>query len=81
MPRYFFDTDDGEHQVRDNTGIDLASIDDVPSTTRDLLIDLGYAQILSGKDRMFKATVRDVQGVVVYRGSVVLRINFDHSDD
>ena len=80
MARYFFDTDDGQRQVRDDTGIDLASIDDIQSTTRDLLIDLGYAQILSGKDRVFKASVRDVQGVVVYRGSVVLRIKFDRRD-
>ena len=80
MARYFFDTDDGERQVRDEIGIDLASIDDIASTTRDLLIDLGYAQILSGKDRVFKAIVRDVQGAVVYRGSVVLRIKFDHRD-
>ena len=80
MARYFFDTDDGERQVRDTIDIDLASIDDIASTTRDLLIDLGYAQILSGKDRVFKAIVRDVQGAVVYRGSVVLRIKFDHRD-
>ena len=39
MARYFFDTDDGERQVRDEIGIDLASIDDIASTTRDLLID------------------------------------------
>ena len=80
MPRYFFDTDDGEHQVRDDTGIDLASIDDIPSTARDLLLDLGYAQILSGKNRVIKATVRDVRGVILYRGSVVLTIIFDHRD-
>lgn len=77
MPRYFFDTDDGDRQFHDETGIDLASIDDIPSTTRYLLFDLGYAQVLGGKDRVFTATVRDGQGIMVYSGSVVLRINFD----
>ena len=77
MPRYFFDTDDGDREFRDDAGIDLGSIDDIPSTTRDLLFDLGYAEVLGGKDRVFTATVRDEQGTTVYSGSVVLKINFD----
>ncbi len=77
MPRYFFDTDDGERQFRDDTGIDLASADDVAFTTRDLLFDLGHAELFNGKDRLFTATVRDKQGITVYRGSMVLRVDLD----
>ncbi len=65
MPRYFFDTDDGERQFRDDTGIDLASADDVAFTTRDLLFDLGHAELFNGKDRLFTATVRDKQGKII----------------
>ena len=77
MARYFFDTDDGERQFRDDAGIDLSSADDIPSTTRDLLFDIGHAQLLKGKDRTFTAAVRDEQGVTVYRGSMILRIELD----
>ena len=75
MPRYFFDTDDGERQIRDENGIDLPSMDDIGSMTRDLLFDLGHAELLNGKDRVFTAAVRDEQGITVYRGSMILRID------
>ncbi len=75
MPQYFFDTDDGDRQVRDDKGVNLSSIDDIPSATRDLLFDLGYAQILGGRDQVFTATVRDEHGITVYCGSVTLIIN------
>ena len=77
MPRYFFDTDNGERQFRDHAGIDLASADDIPSTTRDLLFDLGHAEILKGQDRVFIAVVRDERGATVYRGSMVLRVDLE----
>ncbi len=80
MPRYFFDTDDGERQIRDENGIDLPSMDDIGSMTRDLLFDLGHAELLNGKDRVFTAAVRDEQGITVYRGSMILRIDVVRPD-
>lgn len=77
MSRYFFDTDDGVRQVRDETGLDLASADDIASAARDLLCDLGFAELLNGKDRVFKAAVRDERGAVVYRASVSLNVMLD----
>ena len=74
MARYFFDTDDGDGRIRDERGIDLPSIDDVESTARDLLFDLGHAELLNGRDRVFTAIVRDEAGASVYRGSMALRI-------
>ena len=75
MPRYYFDTDDGERQVHDESGVDLASMDDIEATTRDLLFDLGHAKLLDGEDRRFTAVVRDDRGVTIYRGSMTLRID------
>ena len=66
MSRYFFDTDDGKRQIRDETGIELAHLDDIVRAARDLLHDLGHT-----------VTVRDERGAVVYRGSATLRVEFD----
>ena len=80
MPRYFFDTDDGERQIQDKDGIDLPIFDDIRATVRDLLFDLGHAELLSGKDRVFTAAVRDERGITVYRGSMLLRIDVVQPD-
>lgn len=74
VPRYYFDTDDGERRVQDQFGVDLGSEAEVAEATRDLLFDIGHAEILDGQDRVFTAAARDVRGVVVLRGSMVLRI-------
>ncbi len=81
MPLFFFDTHDGELTVRDEIGIDLATREDVESTTRDLLFDLGHAEVLNGADRIFTATVRDAVGMVAYRGSLTLRIDACYASD
>ena len=78
MPRYFFDTDDGERQIRDENGIDLPSNGEIGPTTRDLLFDLGHAELLNGKSRVFTAAVRDERGLTVYKGSMVLKIEIDN---
>ncbi len=75
MPRYFFDTDDGERPIQDKDGIELPNVDDIRATVRDLLFDLGHAELLSGRDRMFTAVVRDERGIPVYRGSMTLKMD------
>ncbi len=75
MPRYFFDTEDGERAIQDKVGIELSTFDDIRATVRDLLFDLGHAELLSGRDRMFTAVVRDEQGIPVYRGSMTLKMD------
>ncbi len=78
MPRYFFDTNDGDLAIRDEIGIDLTSHGDVERTTRDLLFDLGHAELLKGVDRTFTAIVRNERGAVEYRGAMTLRIDLCH---
>lgn len=80
MQRYFFDTHDGELAIPDETGIDLTTREDVESTVRDLLFDLSHAELLKGADRTFTATVRNAEGAVEYRGSLILRINACYAD-
>ncbi len=80
MPRYFFDTDDGERQIQDKDGINLPTFDDIRATARDLLFELGHAELLNGKDRVFATAVRDEHGITVYRGSMTLRVDLVRSD-
>jgi hypothetical protein len=72
MPRYFFDTNDGDRQVQDVGGVELTSRDDVHVAARDLLFDLGHVDILNTGSRVFTAAVRDERGKAVFRASMVL---------
>ena len=81
VPRYFFDTDDGERQIQDKDGIELPTLDDIRATVRDLLFDLGHAELLNGQDRVFTALVRDERGMAVYRGSMTLKIELVRPDN
>jgi hypothetical protein len=76
--RYFFDTNDGTRTIRDDVGVDLACLADVRSTARDLLFDLGHAEVLNGRERVFIATVRDEQGAEIYCASMTLRVDVPH---
>ena len=72
MPRYYFDTDDGERQTHGDVGIDLAHRADVEREVGIVLQDLGMALVLGGKSRIISATVRDDQGETVCESSIVL---------
>lgn len=74
MPRYFFDTDDGERVYRDDVGMDFERLDDVKDSLRHLLSDLIQMGDVTEGARDLKAVVRNADGTVLYRGSVVLRI-------
>ncbi len=74
MPRYFFDTCDGERQVRDEVGIDLASHQDIPHEASILLQNLGFDEMLAGRSRVFTVKVRRDDGALVYRGTGTLDI-------
>lgn len=72
MARYFFDSNDGSRAIRDEIGVDLASLDEVKSMARDFLFDLGHADQLNDGMRVFTVAVRDEQGGMIARGSMAL---------
>lgn len=74
LPRYFFDTCDGERQVRDEAGIDLASPQDIGREAAIFLQGLGVAEMLGGRSRVFTVKVRREDGGCVYRGTAKLDI-------
>ena len=74
MPRYFFDTCDGERQIRDELGINLASRTDIPQEAATLLMGLGQNEILSGIQKTFTVKVRNDDGALLYRGTAKLDV-------
>ena len=74
LPRFYFDTCDGERQVRDELGIDLASRDDIPRETATLLMGLGQSEMLNGRSKTFTVKVRNGDGALLYRGIATLDI-------
>lgn len=71
MPRFYFDTDDGERQLRDDSGIDLADTHDVPGEVMSLLRDLAHVHLPIGH-RVMAVEVRDVKGAPVYRATMTI---------
>ena len=74
MPRYFFDIDDGEHRTRDDDGCEYAGLQEardaaaraLPDIVRDVVSDG------SGQDFVAAATIRDVDGQVLFRTTLSL---------
>ena len=65
MPRFYFDTCDGERQVRDERGIDLARRDDIPREAATLLVGLGQNEMLNGRPKTFTVKVRNGDGALL----------------
>lgn len=72
MPRYFFNCDTGEHQFRDDVGIDLSDMKSVAAEAFGLLRDLIQGEMPEGL-RTYSTTVRDEAGTVVYRGEMTVQ--------
>jgi hypothetical protein len=80
VPRYFFDCDTGEHQFRDDVGIDLTDLKDVAAEAFGLLRDIVQGEMPQGL-RTYTANVRDEHGHYVYRAEMIVRGQRFTSDD
>ena len=80
MPRYFFDSDTGELQFRDDLGIELPDLKAVAAEAFGLLRDIVQGSMPEGL-RTYTANVRDEHGVFVYRAEMTVRgQRFPNSD-
>ena len=76
MPRFYFDTHDGETRVSDDQGLDLtdrqaakvAAVDSLPDLARDVLPD--------GDRRTMAVHVRDATGRVILTATLSLRVDW-----
>ena len=70
MPRYFFDTDNGDLLVQDDEGIDLPDAKAARTIGIDALSDMTRDRLPVGDRRSFGVRVRDERGTVLYSASL-----------
>ena len=72
MPRFFFDTYDGDFFAPDNEGQDLADIEAAKLIAQEALPDMASDKLPDGDQRVFIVSVRDEAGQVVVRVPLTL---------
>jgi hypothetical protein len=72
LPRYFFDTYDGNHLISDAEGIELQSVEMARIEAQKALPDLARDALPDGDQKTFIVSVRDEAGQVVLRAALTL---------
>lgn len=72
MPRYFFDTFDGDRLIADSEGIELPDLEQVKAEAQRALPDLARDGLPDGDQKTFIVSVRDGTGQVVLRAALSL---------
>lgn len=73
VPRFFFDTFDGDQTTVDSEGIECASLEDVEHKAVDALPDMARDLLPDGPNRLFRVHVRDEGGNRVFQATLELR--------
>jgi hypothetical protein len=73
LPRFYFDTFDGDHSASDSEGIDCATMKNVQDCAVDALPDMAREMLPDGANRMFRVSVRDDGGQVVFKATLELK--------
>ncbi len=75
MPRYFFDTDNGDGFFWDDEGLDLDGIEAVRRMAQGAIADMAHDENPgNGTHRTITVRVRDESGKIVLNASLVLRV-------
>jgi hypothetical protein len=74
MPRFFFDTNDGDRILRDEDGSDLAGIGEAKAEAVKALAEVARSGLAGGDYREFAFNVRDEGGHTVFRARLTLVI-------
>ncbi|MBD2745333.1 hypothetical protein IC232_01375 [Microvirga sp. BT688] len=72
MPRYFFDTYDGNRLISDSEGIELQSVEMARIEAQKALPDLARDALPDGNQKTFIVSVRDEAGQVVLRAALTV---------
>ena len=81
MPRFFFDTDDGEHLVRDDEGQDLPDLKAARDEAIGVLPDIARDVLPDGDRRDFVSVVRNEKDEVVFRAKLSLVAEWVSAND
>lgn len=72
MPRYFFDTDDGDRRAEDRDGVELPDHEAARRLAQAALPDMAHDKLPDGDHRDFTVRVRDEGGTVLYSACLAL---------
>ena len=72
MPRYFFDTNDGDMFAEDDEGLEFPDSEAARRAAVAALPDLARDKLPDGDRRDFTVSVRDEAGMIVYSASLNL---------
>lgn len=72
MPRYFFDTYDGNRFIPDHEGLELRDLTAAERETRKALPDMARDALPDGDQQTFVVNVRNEAGHVVLRAALSL---------
>lgn len=81
MPRYFFDTYDGERFLPDETGLEFEGLEAAKREAQRTLPEMAKEALPDGSYRSFVVSVRDETGTVVVRMSLSLVVEEGNVDD
>ncbi|WP_342154349.1 DUF6894 family protein [Methylorubrum sp. SB2] len=72
MPRYYFDTDDGDFRHYDETGQDMPDAEAARRAAHGVLPEMARDKLLDGDRHTFSARIRDASGTVLYSAELNL---------
>lgn len=73
LPKFYFDTFDGDHSATDADGIECSSRQLVQDRAVDALPDMARELLPDGPNRTFRVEVRDDGGNMVFRATLELQ--------
>ena len=73
MPRFFFDTEDGDAFIKDEDGIECDNVQKAHDLAMTWLPDIAKDKMPDGEVRDFIVTVRNESGRAVYEAKLGLR--------
>lgn len=76
MPRYFFDTYNGDNFIPDEAGIELEDIEAAKLAAQAALPEMARDKLPDGDQRVFIVSVRDEAGQVVLRVALSLVVEY-----
>jgi hypothetical protein len=81
MPRFYFDTYDGDRFLADETGIEFEHIKAAKAEAQKALPDMARDALPDGSHRTFVVSVRDEAGQVVLRVALSLVVEEGPQED
>ena len=76
MPRFFFDTHDGDRLLLDNEGQELEDLEAAKAVAQEELPHIARDELPDGDQRTFIVSVRDETGEVVMRATLSLAMEY-----